>query len=440
MGGNHNLVLTARPVIVSISPPAQAEIGSSVTLTVSAFGEPLSYQWQRFGTNLPGKTNAALVMNAIEVADAGPYKVIVTNPHGTNAGSTAISLPPPTITTQPQNSTVYRGEIARFNVTANGLAPLAYQWFKDTNAIAGATNSVLEIATMDRNDSGPYHAVVRDAAGGSVTSAVANLIVIDPRENTLVFRPVLDTSIHSSGTNPLGTTILAGTRRNGIVDRGLLRFDLTSIGTNVAVQSAFLRLSVVKSPSLAADSTFQLHRVLVPWTAEATWTSASPQVPWSAAGGVAGVDYSVPGIPGEFLFGSGDYVFDSSDQMLGDINLWIQSPATNHGWMLISDSENVGGTARHFSSSESANPPELVIRSFIPAPPPTITNASVQSTNFVFQFQGSPGWIYSIQTSADVNGEVWAPFTNAPAGAALTPIVISVPITNRHQFFRAFRY
>src|SRR5439155_26812788 len=37
---------------------------------------------------------------------------------------------PPSITIQPDNTTVNVGEIARFKVTATGTAPLHYQWRK----------------------------------------------------------------------------------------------------------------------------------------------------------------------------------------------------------------------------------------------------------------------------------------------------------------------
>ncbi|MGA1238514.1 MAG: hypothetical protein ACO34E_16825, partial [Limisphaerales bacterium] len=49
------------------------------------------------------------------------------------------------------------------------------------------------------------------------------------------------------------------------VSRMLIRFDLSGVPAGAVFQSARLRCEVVREPSGAVDSTFALHRVLVPW-------------------------------------------------------------------------------------------------------------------------------------------------------------------------------
>lgn len=440
-GGNHNLVITARPVIQSITPPVNTTAGANVTLSVSATGEPLRYQWQHKGTNLPAGTNASLTIRNISPSGAGGYAVYAINPHGYNYAVTSVSLPPPTITAQPQSKTVYRGEIATFNVTASGFEPLQFQWLRNGIAVPNETNATLAVPTFGRDDSASYRVQVTDAAGGTVTSSDAVLTVFDPRANMVASRPTLDTSIHSVGGNPRGVlTILSGTRRNGIHDRGLLRFDLSSIPTNAIIENAGLRLKLVMAPRFSAESTFYLHRLFKPWGTNVNWTDATSGVPWATPGGEAGTDYSTNGVGGVYLFGSGDYAFGSTNELFADIEAWVKNPATNHGWILISDGEGVGGTARHFGSSESATPPELFVRYTFSAVIPTITATRLESTNFVFEIVGSAGWLYNIQTRDLVDRGIWTAITNVPAGAGLVPIVISVPATNSQQYFRAFRY
>ncbi len=59
----------------------------TVFLTVSATGAaPLSYQWQKNGTNLPGATTATLSFSPLTVSDAGDYRVIVSNVNDTLTG------------------------------------------------------------------------------------------------------------------------------------------------------------------------------------------------------------------------------------------------------------------------------------------------------------------------------------------------------------------
>lgn len=60
-------------------------LGASVTNRVGASGTPpLSYQWRRNGTNLPGQTNAVLVLTNLQMSSPGDYLVQITN----TAGST----------------------------------------------------------------------------------------------------------------------------------------------------------------------------------------------------------------------------------------------------------------------------------------------------------------------------------------------------------------
>ena len=213
-----------------------------MTLTVVASGEPLRYQWQHNGTNLAAETNASLTIRNIDVSRVGNYAVYVSNPHGYNYVATMVTFSPPG-TIQPESRTVYRGEMVLLSVTASGVAPFAYQWVRDDAPMVNETNATTVVPTFSREDSSTYHATTTDSAGNTVTSRNATVTIIDPRPASVTRHPVLDTSIHSSGTNPRGTsTILSGTRRNGILDRGLLRFDLSSIATNAIVNEASVQL------------------------------------------------------------------------------------------------------------------------------------------------------------------------------------------------------
>ncbi len=85
--------LTSQPARVSlIVPPVIAanptslvlSEGESAQLSVTAVGVQLRYQWLASATNLPGQTNATLILSNVGPARAGPYFVRVTNPAGTN--------------------------------------------------------------------------------------------------------------------------------------------------------------------------------------------------------------------------------------------------------------------------------------------------------------------------------------------------------------------
>lgn len=81
----------------------------------------------------------------------------------------------PQIYRQPSDQTVMAGRNARFSVGASG-SPLFYQWQCNGFDIQGATNLSLKLSGVTTNEAGPYAVIVSNALG-SVTSAVARLVV-----------------------------------------------------------------------------------------------------------------------------------------------------------------------------------------------------------------------------------------------------------------------
>jgi alpha-tubulin suppressor-like RCC1 family protein len=70
----------------------------------------------------------------------------------------------PVITQPPTNQTVALGGTLTLGVTAGGTVP-AYQWFKDSRLILGATNSTLTVLNAGVTNSGTYYAVITNASG-----------------------------------------------------------------------------------------------------------------------------------------------------------------------------------------------------------------------------------------------------------------------------------
>jgi predicted esterase len=88
---------------------------------------------------------------------------------------------PPKITTQPAGVTTDINLTATFSVSASGDAPLSYQWFRDGQAISGATAATLTLPTVQPAATGSYTVTVTNALG-SVTSDPATLVVNVPRQ------------------------------------------------------------------------------------------------------------------------------------------------------------------------------------------------------------------------------------------------------------------
>ena len=83
---------------------------------------------------------------------------------------------PPVITAQPESQTVKVNKDATLNVSAEGTAPLSYQWYRDGSSPVGGDNPSLVLSSVQVSDEGDYHVVVSNSEG-SETSAVATLTV-----------------------------------------------------------------------------------------------------------------------------------------------------------------------------------------------------------------------------------------------------------------------
>jgi hypothetical protein len=75
------------------TPPASQSVtaGADVTFSAVASGNaPLSYQWLKNGTNLPGATTSTYARSDVQLSDEGNYQVVVTNLYGSITSSVAV--------------------------------------------------------------------------------------------------------------------------------------------------------------------------------------------------------------------------------------------------------------------------------------------------------------------------------------------------------------
>jgi hypothetical protein len=160
----------------------------------------------------------------------------------------------------------------------------------------------------------------------------------------------------------------AGTDGNGDIRRGLLQFDVSSIPPRSTVTSVSVQLTVVKVPGAnPVDSTFDLFRLLANWgegtktgnsgstatAGEATWTArilgtANWTTPGAKKDAVATASASTP------VTGEATYSWSGSG-LVADVQLWVNNPSQNFGWLLASRAESSSHSVRGFASRESGS-------------------------------------------------------------------------------------
>ena len=233
---------------------------------------------------------------------------------------------------------------------------------------------------------------------------------------TVYLTPSADTSLlenfpdHNFGGQ---TYFNSGTTQNYTKNRGLLRFDLPGqVPTGATINSVTLTLEVVGQPSEpGTPSNFGLHRMLVGWgegdksgqppqlgasatTGEANWTDRFAfQSEWGVSGGQAGVDFNTLPSGESYVYGVNfsPYLFDTTPDLVGDLQSWLDHPESNFGWMLLSQSEDQNFTARRFASREDPfSPPQLAI-DFTPVPEPSVWALGLAACATVWLFRGQRG-------------------------------------------------
>jgi len=190
-------------------------------------------------------------------------------------------------------------------------------------------------------------------------AANAGVVVLGSvRDNTLY------EDAAGSKSNGAGNRFFSGQKQSGIRDRGLILFDIAgNIPAGAQIVSATLQLNMTNSNAPAA--TVDLHRVLADWgegtsdgagtgasstTGDATWIHTFFNTSfWTNAGG----DFVATSSATQSVDTPGFYTWGSTSGMVADVQAWLDSPATNFGWIVVG-TEFAGFTDKAYATREHA--------------------------------------------------------------------------------------
>jgi hypothetical protein len=195
------------------------------------------------------------------------------------------------------------------------------------------------------------------AAVASVAEA-AQLALVPVQDNSLLE----DYPVHSNGAGPY---IFSGATAGGSPRRALLKFDVSQLPGDAVVTAVTLAFVAERNAPSAQNSLIGLHRLLASWgegtssttggqgtqaTAnDATWFHRfhGTATPWNTPGG----DFQGNASSAVLVSSTGTYVVPSSALLVADVESWLRSPASNHGWIMIGNESDTA--ARRIHSRES---------------------------------------------------------------------------------------
>ena len=138
----------------------------------------------------------------------------------------------PTLSAQPQATTITPGGALTLSVTALGAGTVTYQWYRNDTAIAGATSATYSVPLAQRFHAGSYHVVVT-SSGVSISSRAA---AVSAGSGTSSGRLVNLSSRASVGTGEnilIPGFVVAGSANKRLLVRmvgpGLAPFGLTGV-------------------------------------------------------------------------------------------------------------------------------------------------------------------------------------------------------------------
>lgn len=187
---------------------------------------------------------------------------------------------------------------------------------------------------------------------------------LQPARDATLFESLKGDLASSTGENIfVGRT---GQAENG-KRRGLIAFDLSSIPVGSRIRSVTLTMTVTISANGAQLSPVQLKRVSQSWVegttasqggrgaqaemGDTTWIHRnSPTTLWTRPGG----DYVRVVSAKQQIGGAGVYTWNSTRQLVADVQSWVNAPKKNFGWILIGD-ETKAATAKVFVSREGTD-------------------------------------------------------------------------------------
>jgi hypothetical protein len=300
-------------------------------------------------------------------------------------------------------------------------------------------------------------------AAAVVFGLVANGFCFD----SISLLPVADTTLlEVKPTNSTGGLewFSSGTTQNYTRNRGLVKFDVArALPAGTRILGVTLNVRVTQIPRDGFNGvSFSLRRMLVSW-GEGTNVIENPDTPgfgapaspgdatwnhrfshttntWTTPGGEEGVDYSATSSALVGVESTDPYSFESFPSAKEDVQLWLDQPELNFGWMIKCESEEVNFTARRFGSREFGDPNTSPVLNIIFRAPPRFSKIEATNGAVALSMVLEEGFSYRVEAQSSLAAtNAWTLLQDLGAIAQTTNVTLVDPMAAPQRFYRIRR-
>lgn len=297
----------------------------------------------------------------------------------------------------------YSVQPAQSNGILLGIEETSPGVFGPVTALTVSTGNPLgtRVLAMGRDESGEIYVATKEARGATQSGADgkpsgALWKIVPMTEASMTLTASKDNSLfeESNNSSAKGVTFFTGKigfpsqgdTPPGSLRRGLVAFDLSSFPTGATPVAATLHMHLDATGSPGTPFQVRLHKLLASWgegtsnAGRTGGTGASPttnDATWNhrffsgTAWGAPGGDFAPAASASASVANAGQTHAWSSAGMLADVQSWLLTPASNHGWAVIGDEVEFYSAMRFFSRewTTAAQRPRLTLNYAAPPPP-----------------------------------------------------------------------
>lgn len=171
-------IISSQPVNQSVNAGENASFNSAV----QSSSTPV-YQWQKDSVNIDGANSLALLITNAQVSDVGMYRLVVSNASGdvvSDSASLTLIDGPPVILIQPANVSTIENSNVIFDVQAESISPINYQWQKDGVDLVAQNSKTLSMDLVTQVNEGNYSVLLTNDVGSTESNVAVLTVALAP--------------------------------------------------------------------------------------------------------------------------------------------------------------------------------------------------------------------------------------------------------------------